>query len=172
MSIHGNITTENQKEIKECKMKGCIIKNDEISIKEILSRIEDVDKCNWLITNMEGYPLDEKITEFLDNEYCWIEGKELLRLLEKEDFQWIWGVFSAFPKNVSLEEVLEYNYPYADGYKGFWENPITVQHPLAIIEVVAWDGSIILVISENNEIVNTLIENNVFVNDLEEYNRA
>ena len=153
-------------------MKGCIIKNDEISIKEILSRIEDVDKCNWLITNMEGYPLDEKITEFLDNEYCWIEGKELLRLLEKEDFQWIWGVFSAFPKNVSLEEVLEYNYPYADGYKGFWENPITVQHPLAIIEVVAWDGSIILVISENNEIVNTLIENNVFVNDLEEYNRA
>ena len=172
MSIHGNITMENQKEIKECKMKGCIIKNDEISIKEVLNCIEDVDKCNWLITNMECYPLEEEVTEFLDNEYCWIEGKELLRLLEKEDFQWIWGVFSAFPKNVLLEEVLEYNYPYADGYKGYWENPITVQHPLAITEVVAWDGSIILVISENNEIVNTFIENNVFVNDLEEYNRT
>ena len=31
-------------------MKGCIIKNDEISIKDICNIIGDVDNYNWLIT--------------------------------------------------------------------------------------------------------------------------
>ena len=35
-------------------------------------------------------------------------------------------MFSAFSKEVAFEEVLGYNYPYAEGYKGFWENPIAV----------------------------------------------
>lgn len=152
-------------------MKGCIIKNNEISIKEIFDCIEDIGKYNWLITNIDCYPLDEEIVEKMNKEYCWIEGTELLRLLNKEDFQWIWGVFSAFPKEVNLETVLRYNYPYADGYKGFWENTISVQHPLAITEVVAWDGSVILVISKDNKIVNMIMKENAFAKDLEEYNR-
>ena len=163
---------ENLKEIKECKMKGCIIKNDETSLIEVLDCINDFDKYNCLITNIECYPLDEEISGILDDEYCWIEGKELLRLLEKEDFQWIWGVFSIFSKDVALEAVLGYDYPYADGYKGFWENPIKIQHPLAISEIVAWDGSIILMISKNNELVNAFMKKNVYAKDLEEYNRA
>lgn len=81
------------------------------------------------------------------------------------------GVFSAFSEETTCEKVLEYNYPYADGFKGFWENPITVQHPLAIMEIVAWDGSIILVISKSDEIINTFMRKCVFVNDLEEYNK-
>ena len=70
----------------------------------------------------------------------------------------ILGVISIFHKDVTLEEVLRYNYPYADGYRGFWENPIKVQHPLAISEIVAWDGSLTLLISKNNEFVNTLMK--------------
>ena len=163
---------ENLREIKEGKMKGCIIKSDEISLKEVIDCINDFDQYNCFITNIECYPLDKEISGILDNEYCWIEGKELVRLLKKEDFQWIWGVFSVFPKDVTLEEVLGYNYPYADGYKGFWKNPIKVQHPLAISEIVAWDGSIILLISKDNECVNTFMKNNVFAKDLEEYNRT
>ena len=137
-------------------MKGCIIKNNEISIKDICNIIGDVDNYNWLITNIECYPSDEEIVKILDNEYCWIEGRSLLDLLAKEEFQWIWGVFSA--------------YPYADGYKGFWENPIALQHPLAVSEIVVWDGSLILVISKKSEVVNALIENNTFAQDLEKYN--
>lgn len=162
----------NLKEIKECKMKGCLIKNNETSLIEVLDCINDFDKCNCLITNIECYPLDKEIAAILDDEYCWIEGKELLRLLEKDDFQWIWGVFSIFPKDVALEEVLKYDYPYADGYKGFWKNPINVQHPLAISEIAIWDGSIILMISKNNEIIYTLMGKNVYAKDLEDYNRA
>lgn len=153
-------------------MKGCIIKNDQISIKDICNCIEDVDKYNWLITNIECYPSDEEIAKTLDNEYCWIAGRDLLQLLDKEEFQWIWGVFSAFPKEIGLKEVLKYNFPYADGYKGFWKNPITVQHPLAISEIVAWDGSIILVIAKKNEIVNTIMKKNVFAQDLAIYNMS
>lgn len=73
---------------------------------------------------------------------------------------------------MTFEEVLGYNYLYADGYKGFWKNPITIQHPLAITEIVAWDGSIILVISGSNEIVNVLIKKNASANVLEEYNKT
>lgn len=40
---------------------------------------------------------------------------------------------------IKPEEVLKYDYPYADGYKGFWENPIALQHPLAVSEIVVWD---------------------------------
>ncbi len=151
-------------------MKGCIIKNDKISIKDICNIIGDVDNYNWLITNIECYPSDEEIVKILDNEYCWIEGKGLLDLLAKEEFQWIWGVFSAFSKEIKLEEVLKYDYPYADGYKGFWKNPIGLQHPLAVSEIVAWDGSLILVISKKDEVINTLIQDNVMVQDLEKYN--
>ena len=149
-------------------MKGCII-NNELSISNIFSYIEDIAKYNWLITNIECYPSDEEIARKLDDEYCWIEGKDLLQLLNKEDFQWIWGVFSAFPKNIELKEILKHNSPYADGYKGFWTNPITLQHPLAVTEITAWDGLTILVITKNNEIVNTLIEKHAFAQDLENY---
>ncbi len=150
-------------------MKGCII-NNELSISNIFSYIEDIAKYNWLITNIECYPSDEEIARKLADEYCWIEGKDLFQLLNKEDFQWIWGVFSAFPKNIELKEILKYNSPYADGYKAFWTNPITLQHPLAVTEITAWDGLTILVITKNNEIVNTLIEQHAFAQDLEKYN--
>lgn len=149
-------------------MKGCII-NNELSISNIFNYIEDIAKYNWLITNIECYPSDEEIARKLADEYCWIEGKDLFQLLNKEDFQWIWGVFSAFPKNIELKEILKHNSPYADGYKGFWTNPITLQHPLAVTEITAWDGLTILVITKNNEIVNTLIEKHAFAQDLENY---
>lgn len=100
-------------------MKGCIIKNNEITIKDVYNIIGDADNYNWLITNIECYPNNQEIVKVLDNEYCWIGGKELLDLLNKEEFQWIWCVFSAFPKQITLEEVIKYDYPYADGYTGF-----------------------------------------------------
>ena len=151
-------------------MKGCIIKNEKISIRNIYECIENVDKYNWLITNIECYPNDEKIIEILAGEYCWIKGKDLLQLLHKEDFQWIWGVFSAFSEKVKLNEIINYSLPYADGYAGFWKNPISIQHPLAKMEIVAWDGSLILVISKENKIVETIVKEKVGAKDLEYYN--
>ncbi|SET31224.1 hypothetical protein [[Clostridium] polysaccharolyticum] len=151
-------------------MKGCIIKNREISIRKIFDGIKNADKYHWLITDMECYPMDAQIAKTLDKDYCWITGKELLTLLQKEEFQWIWGVFSAFPIELELAEILNYNLPYADGYEEFWKNPVSIQHPLAKLEIVAWDGSIIIVIAEENEMIKTVMKANVDAIDLECYN--
>ena len=75
---------------KECNMKGCIINSDKVSLAEIFDCINDFEEYNCLITNIECYPLDEEISAIFSDEYCWIEGKKLLRLLEKENLQWIW----------------------------------------------------------------------------------
>ena len=172
MNIYGSIMAESLREIKECNMKGCIINSDKVSLADVFDCINDFEEYNCLITNIECYPLDEEISAIFSDEYCWIEGKKLLRLLEKENLQWIWGVFSVFPKDVTFEAVSGYNYPYADGYKGFWRNPIRIQHPLANSEIVFWDGLLILLISKNNEIVNIFMEKNISAKDLEEYNRS
>ena len=66
--------------------------------------------------------------------------------------------------------MLKYDYPYADGYTGFWKSPISVQHPLAVSEIVTWDGMYILLIAENDESVNTFMKKNIFAEELEEYN--
>lgn len=57
--------------------------------------------------------------------------------MKQEDFQWIWGVLSGFEKHIELDDVLRSELPYADGYAGFWKNPVTIQHPLADVEIVA-----------------------------------
>lgn len=153
-------------------MKGCIIKNDQIGIKNIVNCIQNVEKYNWLISNMECYPVDEQIAKAFENEYCWISGTNLLQLLDKEDFQWIWGVFSAFKSDINLSEVLKFELPFADGYTGFWNNPISLQHPLAIHEIVAWDGELMLAMSQQNGTIEYIMENCYGANDLAEYNIA
>lgn len=150
-------------------MKGCIIKNDEISIKDICNIIGDVDNYNWLITNIECYPSDEEIVKILDNEYCWIEGRSLLDLLAKEEFQWIWGVFSAFPKEIRLEEVLKYDYPYADGYKDLGKSN-SIATSISSFRNCGLGWFINISNIEKSEVVNALIENNTFAQDLEKYN--
>lgn len=73
-------------------------------------------------------------------------GDGLTDICKNEDFQWIWGVFSGFHKSVDKEDVLKNKLPQADGYTGFWQNPISIQHPFAEIEIVAWDSSLTIII--------------------------
>ncbi|MBP3413084.1 MAG: hypothetical protein J6K89_07450 [Oscillospiraceae bacterium] len=126
---------------------------------------------NWLITDYEGNTNDPAIVDRLEGEYCWISGEELTELVANKHFQWIWAVLSAFEKSVSLSKVLEHRLPYADGYEGFWKLPLSMQHPLAKIEIVPWDSTSTLLFSESKEI--TDLFRGYFPNsqDLEEYNR-
>ena len=97
-------------------------------------------------------------------------GDELTDICKNEDFQWIWGVFSGFHKSVDKEDVLKDKLPQADGYTGFWKNPISIQHPLAEIEIVAWDSSLTIIISKNDNIIEKFMKRNILAEDLEEYN--
>ena len=149
-------------------MKGCIIEGSEIE--KVFNCIKELKNYNWLITDMECYTDDKNLLNVIDNKYCWVQGKDLLKLLKIESSQWVWGVFSAFSKNIGLNDVLKYEYPYADGYKGFWKNPLTIQHPLATLEFVIWDGNFILVISEDHKIISDIMKKNNNARDLELYN--
>ena len=62
--------------------------------------------------------------------------------------------------------------PYADGYEGFWGNPLSLQHPLASIEIVAWDSSLSLVISKNKQIIDNVRLVFPLSEDLEVYNES
>ncbi|HBL85334.1 MAG: hypothetical protein A2Y17_01975 [Clostridiales bacterium GWF2_38_85] len=126
---------------------------------------------NWLLTYVDCYPQNPIFDELLNKEYCWLSGDELTSIVQKEDFQWVWAVLSGFDKDIPLLEVLiKYKLPYADGYKGFWEDPISIQHPLASIEIVPWDSSFVLIFSKQKEIVDNFMKAFPLSEDMELYN--
>lgn len=77
-----------------------------------------------------------------------------------------------FEKHITLEEVKRYDLPYADGYRGFWEENISIQHPLATVELVAWDSGCTLFISKDDEMVNKFRREFPLSVDLEMYNKG
>lgn len=74
-------------------------------------------------------------------------------MIKNENFQIIWGVFSGFKKDVEFEDVIKFNLPYAEEYNGFWQKELSIQHPLAELEIVAWDSSITIFISKRESLV-------------------
>ncbi|MVX67087.1 hypothetical protein GKZ28_25890 [Clostridium chromiireducens] len=138
---------------------------------KIFNAIENEQlKYNWLITDCECHPEDKSIYEMFSKEYIWISGKQLTEIISKDDFQFVWGVFSGFSPEIILEEVLRYDLPFADGYKGFWVNNVGIQHPLAEVEIVAWDSSLTLLISKDDNLVRKFRSNFPLSEDLSELN--
>lgn len=121
---------------------------------------------NWLITDWE---CNTDIIETVHKEYCWLSGEALTDLIVKNDPQWIWAVLSGFDKSVTPEEVLKYELPFANGYGGFWKKPLTLQHPLAKVEIVPWDSSLVLILSERKEIVDSFRKHYPKSKDLIDY---
>lgn len=112
---------------------------------------------NWLITDIEAYPQDDGELDKLirENDYLFLSNDELISMLEKNDFQWIWGVFSAIPNKYTKEEALKYELPFADGnYDIYKEDLFVIQHPLADIEIVAFDSSCVQIVAKDEEIAN------------------
>jgi hypothetical protein len=121
---------------------------------KLFDSIDNAQKnYNWLVTACECNVQNRVEDECLKQGYCWISGDELTKVVHEQHIQWIWAVLSGFEKDVPLEKVLEYPFPEADGYSGFWHNPITMQHPLAKIEIVPWDSGLTLFFSKDKELV-------------------
>lgn len=124
---------------------------------------------NWLITDCICYPDNPKTDAMLSKNYCWITGDELTELVRQEDFQWIWAVLSGFDKTVALEEVLKYDLPKAEDYNGFWNRPISMQHPLARVEIVPWDSTMTMIFSDDKRIIDRFRAAYPFSEDFEAY---
>ena len=154
-------------------MKGAILFEEWNTFmnQEVFDSIHNVQRdYNWLITDIYAFPgrsnFDYKAP------YIWISGGELTEIFEEHDFQWMFAVFSGFTKDITKEEVLQYELPYADCYEGFWKNPLTIQHPLAVIEIAPFDCSYVLLISSDDKIVENFVKSKPLAEDLETYNNS
>lgn len=141
-------------------------------LKRIFDAINNVQKdYNWLITDCECCPKNEHFCKLFSKDYIFLSGEELTEIIEAEDFQWIWAIFSGFDKSIPLEEIIKYPLPDADGCGSFWEkNPVKIQHPLASIEIVAFDSCLTLFISEDEKTVSDFRKYFPLSEDLFEYN--
>ena len=139
-------------------------------LRKLFDSIDNRQKeYNWLITDCTCYPKNPQTDAMLRNDYCWFSGEDLTELVEQEDFQWIWAVLTAFDKSVELSDVLDYDLPFAEDYEGFWSKPISMQHPLAKIEIVPWDSSMTMIFSDDKSIIDSFRESYPQSQDFEEY---
>nr|MCR4943197.1 DUF2691 family protein [Clostridium sp.] len=140
-------------------------------LKEIFEAINNKQlNYNWLLTEVECYPADEDLDEyFFYGNYFFMTGEELTKMIEEDDFQWIWGIFSGFKKDKSLDEILKYELPNFED-TGCFHNPVTIQHPLADIEISVWDSSYTVIVSKDEKVLKDYKSYFKDSMDLEEYN--
>lgn len=154
-------------------MRGAIQNNGEpgyILMSRIFSAINQVQKnYNWLITDVNAYPNAPIFEKMVNEEYIWMTGDELTKMVEKEDFQWIWAVFSGFSPDVKKEAILKYELPSVQDNYDIWKNQPLIQHPLANTEILACDSSYVTIVSKLDSIVNDFMISFKYSIDLDVY---
>ncbi len=68
-----------------------------------------------------------------------------------------------------FSDILKYDLPFAEEYDGFWSRPISIQHPLARIEIVPWDSSMTMIFSDDKSIIDSFRAAYPYSEDMEEY---
>ena len=131
---------------------------------------------NWLLSDIEcaHYPSEKiKYDDIkFENSFVFLDGNTLYDIVYKDHFQFIWGVFTAFKKDITAKQIAEYPLPYADGNPDFWEPEIKLQNPHGEIEIVAWDSTLFLVIAKDETLIEKFKEAYPSAVDLAEYNRG
>lgn len=154
-------------------MKGAMIDQGEpyfTHLKKIFHTISHIQKnYNWLILGHECYPQNEEYKKILAGDYCWLSGELLTEMIENEDIQWIWGILFAFDRQVSKQEVLQYDISGSAVYADLWKKPVSIYHPSAQIEIVAWDSTATIFISEQDSVIDGLKKGYPLAEDLEAY---
>ena len=102
---------------------------------------------NWLITDLECNYYPE---ELIGNDHFWLTGSELTKIVNRDDIQFIWGVFSGFLPDVEIDLSKPDDFPYADCNPGFWVPNPKIQHPEAQIEIVCWDSTLTLFLARDD----------------------
>ena len=130
----------------------------------------ELNNYNWLITDTEVNSRNGVCESLNTHKYVFLSSKELTALLLADHAQWIFGVLSGFHKDVPLQKILEYPLPRSD-HAGFWSVSLSVQHPLAKVEILPWDSMCVLVISKNKKVVDQFREAYPNSQELEKYNQ-
>ena len=128
-------------------------------LKQVLSDLDLLDKDYlWLISDIEAYPRKKEYQTLLDNnEYLLLTTNELVNMLDADDFQWIWAVFSAIPAKYQKEDILSFDLPYVENFEKGKYNPHIdkpkLQHKYSEFELYAVDSSYLFMISDNEEVL-------------------
>ncbi len=120
-------------------------------------KLKDFD---WHISDIDGGWKEIK-------DPCWVKGEVLEEKLSEYDYQFVWAVFSAFPKNTMpfLSEI-----PYADGNEELWKVTPEKQLKMALFEIVCWGSSATLFIGLSELLSQNLQKNASGIKDLNKYN--
>lgn len=123
---------------------------------EVIEALDPEKKYKWYITDFECFNM-HNISDIGNSQLIWSTDR-FLKETKKDDFQWVWGVFSAIPKDVSDAEILKY-YPTCENDCTepayiYMDDAAIIQHPLARIEIVAEDSSSVFIVSDDKEALN------------------
>ncbi|SJZ78878.1 hypothetical protein SAMN02745116_01428 [Pilibacter termitis] len=122
---------------------------------------EIISKFNWGISleweNEEWESIFES-SMFLTQKYVFVEGEKLIEIMENKEIQFIWSVFSAFPKSISVDRIMSVPLPFVEyneknGYSIYYETPVLIQHALAEKEIVVFDSSYVYIIEREEELI-------------------
>jgi len=129
---------------------------------------------NWLLTDLELNHYPEGLTyrsEARSSDTRWLSGTELTETVEAHEIQFIWGVLSGFPLGTAVDVMNLGTYPYADGNVALWAPTVSIQHPLAEVEIVCWDASATLLLSHDDDLTHRFRQFFPEAVDLNEHNR-
>jgi hypothetical protein len=130
---------------------------------------------DWLLTNLECNWLgvrDGRPEPLSSSGPYWLTGDELSHLVAEYEMQFIWAVLSGFPPGTSLNIDQLTVEPYADGNPEFWGSEPRIQHPLATVEIVAWDSTSTLLLCHDQSIGESFRQYFPEAVDLLDHNKA
>lgn len=103
----------------------------------------DCESYDWYISDIE--------TNRVEISEGWCSGVQLKRIIESNEIQFIWGVFSAFTKGVRVDVI---NPPFVYDNPSYWSGEeVAVQIPGALFEIAAWDSSATILVGGTPEMV-------------------
>ena len=90
---------------------------------------------DWFVSDVETNYYGTDFT----SEDQWVTGEVLERFIAENEVQFIWAVFSAFPKGTRFPVESP---PNVQDYAGYWSGiEVTPQLKNALFEIAAWDSS-------------------------------
>lgn len=151
-------------------MAGVLIENGGF-LPEILKILgaENWD-CNWLLTGLE---VVDRENDRDWEEPVFLSDRELLRVAERVRF--IWGILSAIPAGYTKKQVLAEKLPAFEtgenGASNYLADSLRPQHPLAFLEIMCEDSTIVTVIAEDMGVLRPLFRLPEWTGDAEKNNR-
>jgi len=111
----------------------------------------------WLISDIEAYPSKKEYQELINGKpYLLMRTHELVSMLNDDDFQWVWAIFSAIPSHYQKEDILSCGLPSfarLEAEHDPCKDDPQIQHPYAELEIYAFDSSYMFMISDSDELI-------------------